>query len=721
MALPAPRTLLLVLAVAAAPATAQAAPFDEATGTVSLSGAALAWGFESLQSLPPQLRLEARDEEGEEVAEEALLFTATSTPIEGEHGLWIGKGVERIDLTFAQPEALVGRRVEASLWMRPMGIGAAASMAWKEGGRVLGSTPLQPTGRRTDDGWLEVSTGPVDFALGGRLLPLLAVRVSRLRAGAYHGGGLGSDPKGLVHLDALEIADLGPAAVPSVRCALATEPDDCGEHGICQLGRCVDGAAVTGRMPADALKDEYLDRRIFEVAHFFGNRVLDRTRPAFLAKMEAARQATSAIAFWGNVIDAYQAIEDAHGSPPYPTMISRPGVGMCLHLGEANRLPDAATWPPRRLPMVFYADPGSLVASRLERGDVLTSIDDLPVDLWVQMAGPQLRHFGSPAARAVAIAPEIAGVAAYTGARLGFSRCPASIANTRVCEEEELVKVEVDFYELFGRRLWESGDVSTWSDDYFTCDYRFNRLGGAVPTGEYYWTARGDDGPVRILEANGVPYPGYSQQWADTVRGALAPTADYYVIDERVGYGGTFYGVDAICAPFADPTNPVVTETVPALDEALDEQALAAMGACWDESMGYSGCASYTRYVEGDFEGWAGALATRRAAVLTSMDVSGNDWVTKLAKSRPGLTRIFGPCPTFGGFGFVYSMASYLGEAYGGAGQVADSIIYRGARTSLAFESGPGVEPDEVVYQTQSDAVAGRDTLYERAKAWLLQ
>ncbi|HEY3446587.1 MAG TPA: hypothetical protein VGK67_09495 [Myxococcales bacterium] len=722
MAPPVPRTLLLALALAAAPAVALAAPFDEATGTVSLAGSALAWDFESLESLPPQLVFVASDAAGEEVGADLVgpLFGSNSVaPMQGEKGLWIGKSIERVDLAFSEPEALLGRRVEVSFWARQVGIGVAASLAWKVGERVLGNIRLQPTGRRTDDGWTEFSSGPVDFALGGRLLPALSIRVDRLRR--YHGGGVGSDPNGLVLLDALEIADLGPAAVPDVRCTLASEPADCGEVGFCHLGRCADAAAIAGRMPSELIKDEYLDRRIFEVGHFFGNRVLDRTRPAYLAKMEAARNSGSAMGFWGNVIDAYQAVADAHGSPPYPSTTERPGIGMCLHLGEANRLPEAASWPARRLPMVFYAEKAGLASSGLKRGDVLTTIDDLPVDLWIKLAGPRLQHFGSPAAKAVATAADVPAAAARAGAKLGFSRCPADIAATRVCQESELVKVEVDFYSLYGEALWEAGDVSAWADDAFTCDFRFNRLQGEVPTGDYNHAAQGDDGPVRILEANGVPYPDYPAEWGVTVRAALSPTADYFVIDERTGYGGTFYGVDAICAPFANSDDPVVTEVVPALDGALDLPTLESLETCWSQAGGYGGCGSYVRYAEGDYESLVGALATKKAAVLMSMDVSGNDWVTKLAKSRPGLTRVFGPCPTFGGFGFINSMPGYLGEMYGGSGQVADSVIYRGTRTSLAMESGPGVEPDEVLYQTQSDAIAGKDTLYERAKEWLLQ
>lgn len=727
MAPPAIRPLCLALAASVAlAAPALAAPFDESTGTVSLEASALAWDLESLDSLPPHLVFTATGPDGVEMAADAvspLFGTNAIAPMQGEKGLWLGKTLERVDLGFSEPEAQVGRRVEVSFWQRPMGLAASASLTWRLDGRFLGYVKFQPTGRRTDDGWFEVSSGPVDFAFGARFVPALSIKVDRIGAHGHGGyGGVSTDPNGLVLIDALEVADLGPATVPDARCAIPSEPADCGEQGLCYLGRCVDAAAISGRMPAEAIKGEYLDRRIFEVARFFGNRVLDTTRPAFLAKMEEARQATSALAFWRAVMTAYEAIGDAHGSPPYTSYSQRPGMGMCLHLGEADRLPEAAAWPARKLPLVFYADYAATPGKGLHRGDVLTTVDDLPVDLWMELAGTWIRHFGSPRARQVAVAPDVVAAAARTGARLGFSRCPASIANVRVCKAEELIKHEVDYYALFGAALWDHADVSGWRDDEFTCDFRFNRLNTDVPQGDYSHVASGDDGPVRILEANGVPGSYWSSAWGDAVASALTPTASLFVIDERTGYGGTDEGADNICAPFSDMVDPVVSETITALGEPMTDTLLSQLRDCYSQSQPWwrSSCSGYSVYTVGDFT-TPGTLAGARAAVLTSMDVSGNDWLTRLQKARPGLSRIFGPSPTFGGFGYINVMPTYIGEMMGGSGQMSDTLLHAQSATTLTFESGPGVDPDEIVLQTQSDALAGKDTLYERAKAWLLQ
>jgi hypothetical protein len=42
-------------------------------------------------------------------------------------------------------------------------------------------------------------------------------------------------------------------------------------------------------------------------------------------------------------------------------------------------------------------------------------------------------------------------------------------------------------------------------------------------------------------------------------------------------------------------------------------------------------------------------------------------------------------------------------------------------RRSGAFRSGRGIEPDEIVVQLQSDLLADRDTMLERARTWLGQ
>ncbi|HCF57209.1 MAG TPA: hypothetical protein DFS52_04315 [Myxococcales bacterium] len=716
-------TCATALLAAGLGSTALAAGFDANTGTVSLEGSALAWSLDSLDALPAGLQLTAHDVDGNPVEPRTLSawFSDATTPsIEGKSALWLGKRIDRLLFAFAQPERFTGRRVEISFWLQPRRVSASGTLAWiLEGERepLLGLIRFMPTGRRTDDGWMELTSGPVDFALGGRLAPLFVIRVERAPRGGY----IGTDREGFVLLDALAVTDLGEAAVPGARCTLVTEQAACGELGACHLGRCCDSAPVFGPLPPEGVRGQYVDRRSFEVHHFFGNRTVDRNIGRFDAEMEQARAASSPRVFWSAITRAYEHLEDGHGSPPYPTMTERPAIGMCVHHGEADRLPASAEDAIARLPLVFWVDPSVPAASRLEIGDVLETVDGLPVDEWKALAGSRISHYGSPLAREVTVAPAIPAAAMRTGSKLGFVRCPQAIGQARRCAANELKRFEIDLYALGAEALWR-GDASGWLDDRVGCDNRFQRIGGPEPRAGYMHVASEDDGDVRIIEFNGVPHPSWAGAWVDVVQGALQPTSSRFLLDERVGYGGVFDTVDLLAVPFLDPNLSVTAEIFPVIGRELDAATRDRFIEC-DRGMLslFKQCGSYFSYHTGAmFPSEYGRLRDAKAALLVSLDVSGNDYLTRLHKFRPGLSRVFGPCPTYGAFGSVYGLSSYLGELSGGSAQLGDSFIYAGeGPPDFVWESGPGVAPDEVVFQTQGDLLLGRDTLVERAKAWL--
>ena len=100
-----------------------------------------------------------------------------------------------------------------------------------------------------------------------------------------------------------------------------------------------------------------------------------------------------------------------------------------------------------------------------------------------------------------------------------------------------------------------------------------------------------------------------------------------------------------------------------------------------------------------------------KAAVLVSYDVSASDFLAYAFHGAPNV-RSFGSraCGAF---------AQILGLAYGG-GALSYSMGNGDSFTPAGIAlSGTGTEPDEYVVPTQSDLLAGRDTAYERALAWL--
>jgi C-terminal processing protease CtpA/Prc len=99
-----------------------------------------------------------------------------------------------------------------------------------------------------------------------------------------------------------------------------------------------------------------------------------------------------------------------------------------------------------------------------------------------------------------------------------------------------------------------------------------------------------------------------------------------------------------------------------------------------------------------------------RIAVLLARDVSGSDFFPYGVKGAKN-TRLFGR-RTMGAFStfMIFEMPSYYFWSLASG----DFIDPMGQP-----QIGHGVEPDDNILPTQSDLLAGRDTVYEQALAWV--
>ena len=115
----------------------------------------------------------------------------------------------------------------------------------------------------------------------------------------------------------------------------------------------------------------------------------------------------------------------------------------------------------------------------------------------------------------------------------------------------------------------------------------------------------------------------------------------------------------------------------------------------------------------------AGSLP-RKVAWLNVADGSASDMATFFAKGAPGV-RIFAPNRTMGLFGSLWVLGGFVEGWVSGAVQAVDTRegMTADERETGAWHSGHGVEPDETIAQLQSDLVNGKDTMLERARAWL--
>ena len=230
--------------------------WDAELGVLDIEEAGWSWSFEE----------EVEDiflsyGTGRRPTERAWASAPSDGAMHGERVASLGDEVHQTilrldDETFAPFD---GRRVEIRFWYRPEGTSVTADITWFVGdssGQVIRGEPsffvhrmgqlsFQPTGRRRDDGWRELSSGPFDFSMGHALPPaLLTFR------DANSGDGISSqvarDPRARVLIDAITIQDLGAALIPDTSCTATTEADVCGSHGLCSFGRCVDAASYLG-------------------------------------------------------------------------------------------------------------------------------------------------------------------------------------------------------------------------------------------------------------------------------------------------------------------------------------------------------------------------------------------------------------------------------------------------------------------------------------------
>lgn len=449
---------------------AQGATFDEASGQIVFAPSAAVQTFDGTEG---PLLLRVFDSGGRPVQPSELIDSVD--PLQGKAAMGLGGRARFATVELGSQTQLEGRRVRVSLWQRPVGTQIRAYLVWYAGdeSEALASLDfrfvqqvallrLMPSGRATDDGWLELSSGPVDFMLGGRLAPGILIFDDYESLGGRHAPDLSA--RALV--DALEVEDLGPATVPDAVCSRVNEDAVCGEHGVCLMGRCADHAAVTGPLfeaPEDARR--YVDRRRFELETFAGHGAARARFSDFFSTLEVLAESPDK-GFWARLREGWYALADGHGSPPLIGYAPPPQLGICLALGEADLIEGAP-----ETPLVFSVDRFHPVATRLFGGEALVAVDGLEPAAWGGLVKHRLRYNGDPGNAAYVETLQLLRVAAISGARLRFARCPSSAD----CSSPETVDINLAEVE-----------APVWSDE----PLRF-RSGGCPVMGAFRASAPG--------------------------------------------------------------------------------------------------------------------------------------------------------------------------------------------------------------------------------------
>jgi|GEM_PF-998427 len=723
------RLILAALTICMSASTAYAGEWDE-RGKLSLENSDYSYGFDT-RAGEEDFRLIAFGPRGE-TSFDADAFVQAPDGLEGEGHLSVGGRVVQMLMSLGDNlDRFQGRRVQMNLWYKPDGTDVDVSMSWVTGdvdGYITGTSQdivivaklaLFPTGRATSDGWVELSTGPFDYEAAGVSPAWIAVRDSQYIQ-SYRRAPLDSDAR--VLLDALEIEDLGPAQQTGAACNGWTEADACGAGGECLMGRCVDAAIVTGGAPAGQVREDYVARLLHEIDTFQGVRQ-GRARLDEITQRLGALADVSAQDFWREIGLAHELLVDGHGSPPSARSFAIYHTsGICLGPGEADLLPGQGGVEAGPVPMVFSTNSARFPTSAvIQTGDVLTHIDDQPVKDWIERQRHQLYYNGDVRGRDAILTRDLMSKIKQLGSRVTFSRCVST--EGAACAPEDVQEIEIDFSAILGEPVWMGTPPENFYDYVDECDFRFERPVDMPPnTYAYYFAGYNDIEGIRHVLINGVPetQSQYGDQWARNIRSALEQVDQPILLDQRTGYGGTIDSLALIVGYFLESSNKATSVFLPWVGEELDGELLEAFEACAESANGPTQeCGLYYSVTPTDFF-QSGAASQERLAVLNGFDVSGNDYLPRFLQFRAAETRQFGYGPTFGAFGQSCSLPSHLSGVRGMAYQCHDSLFKAtpdGADSG--FESGYGVMPDVLVYQKQSDAVAGKDTMLEAARAWL--
>lgn len=594
---------------------------------------------------------------------------------------------------FSLPKAKGSYR--ATAWMRHGGIDAAILVLYEDGsGLATMSATMTPTGRTTSDGWVELASNefPVDGAV---------VLASYLKVVGFGG-------KVPVEVDALEVTRQGDYW-QSQPCSGLGDPV-CGPESTCVWGECVLGRLTLPVLPKDEIRNDVVDTLQGQLRLFYGGK---RSRaeylPGALARMDAMRSAKTAWEFWSRWVGAIHALHDWHTNA-YVSISSRvtpkTRLNACFIEGDADL--SHALWPKDpSYPDILVSHSGPDGAG-LRAGDRLIAVDGQHPIAWAASLGD--RHFGYHVATDPAVYAELVeslGGSTHSGNALilqfaheltvlrcdagGCADKPETLVVPTLLDTGEGQSVSCDnrpFYHLEGPEVPDPETHRIFGKLFL------GSIAGTTSAEAIYgmtWDNLYGGGPTTGVNPT---LNGAINDWKANARGVI--------LDHRAGNGGTLDAASNLTR-LIRPKGIAAVMRSPMELGGFDGPDTPEEGvAIFNASKGH------VPYDVGASD-WAVGLPV---ALITHRDGSASDYLPYGMKGAPNV-RIFGPHATAGAFSTYIELA-----AWGVYFQIASGDTIGKDGSALI---GHGVEPDVTLLPRQSDLVAGKDTLFEAALAWVRQ
>ncbi len=719
--------LLSVLACSEAHA---ASTFDEATAKLSLpKDAARTWDFETGAALvgasfaewtvdggAPSVSLAPLASAGDA---EALLVAGDADHVEGNRALRLSGRRGLVLSDAALFDGLAKGKMEVTLWARADGTTPQVSVIYdRDVESAIGSrTPFAsvravPTGRETSDGWAELSTGPIDASVWG--VPARAILVMP----SYY-----AVDKDAFVIDALDVRRVDGKPMEAKACTTQNVGAVCGDDGDCMFGRCVASTFTWGVLPEAAHRSEIAERWVHWSTRLMG----DRNAAAIgLAKLTPDARALAKVSrssreFFGGMNRLVNELRDNHtsfGSPAnYSSFAPQVLYGTSSGLGACFGVVDKDIMGGGRGFAVFRATSGTpLTGKKLERGDVIVSIDGRDPKEWVDDVWHTSARTlpNDPTSDWGSAAVDLSTLITVRANTVTVARCASADACDADHREVFTLDVASKAYQAVVADAGGNGES-------FACSARFTdaveRL--AQP-------GRGEDAVSTQTGAGGetrVQFDGFVGRgtWQSTMTSVFSARPAAVVMDARMGHGGYYQTVEHLFHLLRGTSDPMGVFSVGrgSYDEADPAWLLDQYRECTTSRGDQWSC--FVGNANGFFANVADPPGKEtKIAWLNTYDVSANDFMPRLLKGRAGF-RVFAPHATAGAFGAISSLPSLYPGWSGGSIQVQDARFAAGfdGVASARWESGHGVEPDEVVAEKLSDAISGVDTILTAATTWL--
>lgn len=540
-----------------------------------------------------------------------------------------------------------------------------------------------PTGVVTSDGWYEIATAPFSAPSPSGAPVVLSVTAE---------GDGGAD------VDAFELREEG--TYRDVHACTTVIDGACSEDEFCSSGYCRNGSANVPPLPSPddrASVVRYLEMRL---RTFFGGAYTRQNRlEVALASLSAMVHANDPWSFWNGFVTAIHRLRDWHTTVDAAVDVGgRGGFPICFVEGDADLSHDEAPADPG-YPDILVSHVGPDGNSGLKAGDRLVAIDGVhPIAFAESLEGVDWAawHSTDPAGHAEAV-ERLRVLIRRWAHTLTVIRCDAS---SLACGAPEILSVET-----------LPPEPAVYPD----CDHRpayHLASGGPDPITHYvdgiYSAALDDTDPADALygmvfddvrlEPNGVnPYRSALDAFRASAKGV--------VLDHRTGNGGTVLGAEYLTRLFRAPS---ILGASTGLNQSLGTFDLP-LSVQDGKTLFAARAATSDAFVVGD----TAHRADLKVALLLARDGSASDWLALglSGLSAPGNVRTFGR-RTAGAFSSYLTFSSFGGFSF----RVASGDFVESAGT---LRLGRGVAPDEEIVPKQSDLLVGKDTVYERALAWL--